>query len=173
MTTNAERLHKDAYNDEETTPMRIRNYRDFWSGAMFVALGLLFVVFSQAYQLGTPARMGPGFFPTMLGAILALLGLIVMWTSTARSSAETRLESVGWRELFLVLAAIGVFGAALTHLGMVVAITLLIAISSSASHEFNWKETLVSIVVLLVLSDLVFVRGLELQFPVWPTFLTQ
>jgi len=160
-------------NYEESLLMRIRNYRDFWSGAMFLGLGLLFVIFSQAYQLGTPARMGPGFFPTMLGAILGLLGLIVMWTSTARSTAEAHLESVGWRELFLVLGAVGVFGLALTHLGMVVAITLLIAISAIASHEFNWKETLVSIVVLLVLSDLVFVRGLELQFPVWPTFLTQ
>ena len=153
--------------------MRIRNQRDFWSGIMFLVLGVLFVIFSQAYQLGTPARMGPGFFPTMLGVLMALLGLLTMWISTAHSNPETRLEGVGWRELFLVLVAIGVFAATLTHLGMVVAITLLIAISAIASHEFSWKETIISIVVLLVLSDLVFVRGLELQFPVWPAFLTQ
>lgn len=153
--------------------MRIRNHRDFWSGVMFLVLGLLFVVFSQAYQLGTPARMGPGFFPTMLGAILGLLGLIVMWGSTARSNPEMRLESVGWRELSLVLLAVGLFGAALTQLGMVVAVALLIGIAAIASHEFNWKETLGSIVVLLVLADLVFVRGLELQFPVWPTFIAR
>ena len=153
--------------------MRIRNHRDFWSGIMFLVLGVLFVIFSQAYQLGTPARMGPGFFPTMLGVLMALLGLLIMWISTAHNNPETGLEGVGWRELLLILVAIGVFAATLTHLGMVVAITLLIAISAIASHEFSWKETIISIVVLLVLSDLVFVRGLELQFPVWPAFLTQ
>lgn len=152
--------------------MRIRNHRDFWSGVMFLVLGVLFVIFSQAYQLGTPARMGPGFFPTMLGVIMALLGLITMWIATAHHNPEARVEGLGWRELVLILVAIGVFAATLSHLGMVVAITLLIAIAALASHEFSWKETLASIVVLLVLSDLVFVRGLELQFPVWPTFLT-
>ncbi len=136
--------------------MRIRNQRDFWSGVMFLVLGVLFVIFSQAYQLGTPARMGPGFFPTMLGALMALLGL-----------------GIGWRELFLVLLAVGVFAAALPYLGMVVAVTLLIAISALASHEFSWKETAISIVVLLVMSELVFVKGLELQFPVFPKFFAQ
>ncbi len=153
--------------------MRIRNQRDFWSGVMFLALGVLFVIFSQAYQLGTPARMGPGFFPTMLGVLMALLGIGIAWRATAPSSGKGDLESVGWRELFLVLVAVGVFAAALPYLGMVVAVTLLIAISAMASHEFSWKETAISIVVLLVMSDLVFVRGLELQFPVWPKFLTQ
>ncbi|ODS98369.1 MAG: hypothetical protein ABS56_05445 [Lautropia sp. SCN 69-89] len=153
--------------------MRIRNQRDFWSGVMFLVLGVLFVIFSQAYQLGTPARMGPGFFPTMLGALMALLGLGIGWRALSRSSGKVELEPVGWRELFLILLAVGVFAAALSQLGMVVAITLLIAISALASHEFNWKETAISIVVLLVLSDLVFVRGLELQFPVWPVFLTR
>jgi hypothetical protein len=153
--------------------MRIRNQRDFWSGIMFLVLGVLFVIFSQAYQLGTPARMGPGFFPTMLGVLMALLGVAIAWRATARSSGKGDLESVGWREIFLVLVAVGVFAAALPYLGMVVSVTLLIAISAIASHEFSWKETAISIVVLLVMSELVFVRGLELQFPVFPKFLTQ
>jgi hypothetical protein len=153
--------------------MRIRNHRDFWSGIMFLALGVLFTIFSQAYQLGTPARMGPGFFPTMLGVLMALLGLVIAWRATAPSSGSARLEGVGWRELFLILLSVAVFSATLPYLGMVVAVTLLIAISAIASHEFSWKETAISIVVLLVMSDLVFVRGLELQFPVFPPFLSR
>ncbi len=86
--------------------MRIRNQRDFWSGVMFLALGVLFVIFSQAYQLGTPARMGPGFFPAMLGALMALLGLGIGWRALSRSSGKTELEPVGWRELFLVLTSV-------------------------------------------------------------------
>ena len=153
--------------------MRICNHRDFWSGIMFLALGVLFTIFSQAYQLGTPARMGPGFFPTMLGILMALLGIGIAWRATARSAGKADLEAVGWRELFLVLLAVGVFAAALPYLGMVVSVTLLIAISAFASHEFNWKETAISVIVLLVMSELVFVKGLELQFPVFPKFFVQ
>ena len=116
--------------------------------------------------------MGPGFFPTMLGVLMALLGLAIAWRSMARTSREMRLESVGWRELFLILVAVGVFAAALPYLGMVIAIALLIAISAVASHEFGWKETVISIVVLLVMSELGFVKGLEPQLPVWTKFLT-
>ena len=151
--------------------MIIRNRRDFWSGIMFAALGIALVIFSQEYQMGTPARMGPGFFPTMLGALLALLGLAVVWRSMAIDSEETRLERIGWRELIRILSAILLFALALPYLGMVVSIVLLVGVGASASHEFHWKETLASTVVLLALSWLVFVRGLELQFPVWPTFL--
>lgn len=157
----------------ETSPMRIRNHRDFWTGIMFLVLGVLFVVFSQAYQLGTPARMGPGFFPTMLGALMALLGAAIVWQSVAAGSREERVGSIGWRELFLILVSVAVFAVALPWLGSVIAIALLIGISAVASHEFSWKETAISIVVLLIMSELVFVKGLELQFPVWPKFLTQ
>ena len=50
---------------------------------------------------------------------------------------------------------------------------LLILISAMADYQFSWKETLLSIVVLVIMSYFVFVKGLELQFPVWPTFLTR
>jgi len=104
---------------------------------------------------------------------MALLGLVIVWVSAARTNSEARLEGVGWRELFLVLVSVGVFAATLPSLGMVVAIGLLILISALASHEFSWKETLIEAVVLLAMSWLVFIKGLELQFPVWPKFLTQ
>ncbi len=51
--------------------MQIRNKRDFWSGMMFLIIGLLFVLLSRQYQLGTAAKMGPGYFPTVLGGLLA------------------------------------------------------------------------------------------------------
>lgn len=151
--------------------MNVRNHRDFWSGVMFAAIGIAFVIFSQEYQIGTPARMGPGFFPAVLGALLALLGLVSVWLSTSRDNEELSVGRIGWRELLLVLAAITVFAVALPHLGMVISVTLLIGISAFASYEVRWKETLVTIAVLLTLSWLVFVKGLGLQFPVWPTFL--
>ena len=49
--------------------MQVRNHHDLWSGVMFGSFGLLFIVLSRQYQLGSAAKMGPGYFPTMLGAL--------------------------------------------------------------------------------------------------------
>lgn len=152
--------------------MQIRNHRDLWAGVMFFAFGVTFVVLSQQYQVGTAAKMGPGYFPTILGGLLALLGLVIFLDAFAKHNAEARLEPVGWRELILVLLSVGLFAVLLPKLGMVVAIVALIAVAAFASHEFKLRDTLISTVVLILMSYLVFVKGLELQFPVWPKFMT-
>jgi len=152
--------------------MRIRNRRDFWAGAMFVVIGVAFAAFSQAYTLGTPARMGPGFFPTMLGVLLALLGAAIVAASITAVDHK-QVETVRWRPLALILLSVLVFAIALPRLGVIASIALLVGISSLAADDFRWKETLVSIVVLVALSWLVFVKGLDLQFPVWPVFLVR
>lgn len=153
--------------------MRIRNQRDFWSGIMFIVTGLLFIGLSSQYQLGSAAKMGPGYFPTMLGGLMALLGLLIGWGSTAKSNPETKLTPVGWRELGLVLISVACFAFLLPKMGVVISIIALIAIAAVASHEFSMRDTAISIVVLLILSYVVFVKGLELQFPVWPAFMTK
>lgn len=152
--------------------MQIRNRQDFWAGVMFVVIGGGFAFFSTNYEVGTAARMGPGYFPLLLGIILALLGLIIAWGSFSRSNKSTEIAPTGWREILLILGSVAVFGVTLPWLGMVGSVTLLILIAATASHEFSWKETVGSIIVLLIMSYFVFVKGLELQFPVWPTFLT-
>lgn len=152
--------------------MRIRNHRDFRAGAMFVVIGVAFAAFSQSYALGTPARMGPGFFPTMLGVLLALLGAAIVVRSLAAGERKP-MEKVRWRPLVLILLSVLVFAIGLPRLGVVVSIALLVGISSLAAEDFRWKETLASIAVLIALSWLVFVKGLDLQFPVWPVFLVR
>lgn len=151
--------------------MRIRNSRDFWGGVLFVAFGALFAYFATSYEVGSGARMGPGYFPVILGVLLAVLGVIVAWGSTVSTNSVTELDSVGWRELFMVLGAVAIFALLLPLLGMVISVALLILISAMADYQFSWKETLISIVVLVIMSYFVFVKGLELQFPVWPIFL--
>lgn len=153
--------------------MQIRNKRDFWSGIMFLTVGVLFVLLSRQYQLGTAAKMGPGYFPTVLGGMLAALGALISLGSTAKSNPKSELVAVGWRELIMVLLAVMVFAFLLPKLGMVIALIALIAIAARASHEFSLRDTALATVFLLVLSYVVFVWGLELQFPVWPPFLTK
>ena len=153
--------------------MRIRNHRDFWSGVLFIVTGLLFVVLSRQYQLGTAAKMGPGYFPTILGALMAVLGLMILAGSMAKRAQPLKIERVDFKAILLVLVAVAVYALTLPKLGFIVALFLLIGISSIASHEFSWKTTVISSVVLLVFSWLVFVKGLELQFPFLPAFLTR
>jgi hypothetical protein len=153
--------------------MQIRNQRDFWSGVMFGGIGLLFMILSRQYTMGTAAKMGPGYFPTMLGGLLLALGLLVAIAALRKGSAETKLSAIGWREIVLVLLGVILFAALLPQLGMVIALIVLLLVAALASHEFKLRDTLISIVVLGALSYVVFVWGLELQFPVWPKFLTK
>jgi Tripartite tricarboxylate transporter TctB family len=151
--------------------MKIRNYRDFWAGAMFILFGVLFMFLSRQYSLGTAAKMGPGYFPTVLGGLMAFLGLIVLLGSLSRKSTELKVSKFQLLPNLWVLGGVALFGLALPYLGFVVAAALLICISALASHEFSLRDTLIAAVVLVILCYFTFVRGLELQFPVWPKFL--
>lgn len=153
--------------------MRLRNHRDFWSGVLFIATGVLFVVLSRQYQIGTAAKMGPGYFPTILGAMMAALGVLILLPAFSKRSPTLRIERMDLKSIVLVLVAVAVYAGTLPTFGFIVSLVLLIFISSFASHEFSVKTTMISTVVLLVFSWAVFVKGLELQFPVLPAFLTK
>ena len=152
--------------------MQIRNHRDLWAGVMFFVMGVTFVYLSQQYQVGTAAKMGPGYFPTILGGLLALLGILIAVGAFAKSNQAAELSPVGWRELVLILLSVALFALALPRLGMVLSIVILIGVSAFASHEFRLRDTIIAAIVLIAMSYFVFVKGLELQFPVWPKFMT-
>jgi len=153
--------------------MRIRNHRDFWSGVLFIVTGSLFALLSQQYTVGTAAKMGPGYFPTMLGGLMALLGLMLLVPAVRAGSPETRIARPDFRTIGLILGAVALYAATLPTLGFIVSLVLLVIVSSFASHEFSLKSTMISAVALLIGSWLVFVKGLELQFPFLPVFLTR
>jgi hypothetical protein len=153
--------------------MAIRNKKDFWSGVMFIVTGLLFIGFSQQYQMGTAAKMGPAYFPTVLGGLMAVLGLMLAVPAVRMSAPETHVEPFKFKVVLTILVAVAAYALTLPKLGFIVSLFLLVIIASWASHEFTWKATLISAVVLLIGSWLVFVKGLELQFPFLPVFLTR
>src|SRR5512136_1770244 len=102
--------------------MQVRNHHDLWSGVMFIAFGLLFVGLSAQYQLGTAAKMGPGYFPTILGGLLAVLGLAIGLGSLSKDNHEARVGKIGWRENLLLLVAVMLFALCLPRLGVVLSI---------------------------------------------------
>lgn len=151
--------------------MQLRNRQDFWSGVMFIALGLGFAWQASSYQMGTAARMGPGYFPFWLGIVLALLGAIVLLGSMSKKAQETRVDKFDWRIVFLVVGSVVVYGLVLKLLGIYISVFLLVVLSSLASHEFSLKVAVANGIFLVVFSYLAFVKGLGLIFPLWPSFL--
>ncbi|MEJ6001911.1 tripartite tricarboxylate transporter TctB family protein [Paucibacter soli] len=152
--------------------MKIKSQRDFWSGLMFVLVGIAFAWGSSEYSFGSSARPGPGYFPFGLGVLLALLGALVLFKSlTIESAGGDPIGSIAWKPLLLIVGAIVMFGLALPRLGLVLTLPLLIFISALAGDEFHWKDALLNSVILTLGSWVVFIWGLKLVIPVWPTLL--
>ena len=152
--------------------MRIRIGEDFLSGLMFAAAGSAFAIGAVNYSMGSSARPGPGYFPLGLGLLLAVLGIVIMAKSLLKPSIEAPMGPVRWRPLVIVVAAIVVFGLALPRLGMALTLPLLIAVISTASDQFRWREVLLNCIVLTAGSWAVFIKGLQLTIPLWPAFMS-
>ena len=150
--------------------MKIKSPKDFWAGWMFIGFGLFFLIVAQCqYQMGTAVRMGPGYFPTVLGGILAVLGAIVLVDSFVMDGEKV--AKFHFRPLLFILASSLAFAYLLKPLGLVLASIALVFISAFGGHEFKWKEVAILSAVLVVFSVVVFVKGLTLPFPICPSFI--
>ena len=157
--------------------MNIKSQKDFFSGLMFMVAGIAFAWGATDYKIGDSARMGPGYFPLLLGVLLALLGAVMTFKALVIETQDG--EKVGrfaWRPLVFIIAANLVFGVSLgglpslkvPALGLMVGIYALTFMACLAGDRFKAKEAAVLATVLAVLSYLAFVLLLKLQFVVWP-----
>ncbi|OYU46114.1 MAG: hypothetical protein CFE44_03840 [Burkholderiales bacterium PBB4] len=160
--------------------MNIKSQKDFFSGLMFMGVGVAFAWGASGYTIGDGARMGPGFFPLALGIILAVLGVIITFKALVVETLDgEKIGKLAWRPLFFIILANIIFGAmigglpsvGLPAMGLIAGIYMLTFIASLAGDEFNLKGVLILGTVLAVLSYLAFIVLLKLQFPVWPAFL--
>ena len=160
--------------------MLLKSQKDFFSGLLFIVVGGSFAYGASTYQVGTGARMGPGYFPLLLGIILAVMGVVVAVRAFMTGTpGGDRIGAIAWRPLFLVLSANLAFGAlmigvpaiGIPQFGLVIAIFALVTIASFAAEKFILKEVLLLSVILSVGSYAAFVKLLGLQFPVWPSFI--
>lgn len=197
--------------------MQIKNGKDFWAGLMFIGFGLFFFIVARNYNMGTALRMGPAYFPTVLGGMLIVLGAATtirsffshinspwrlfefnwktfiaaaalgafsywqfQWLVTNEwlefsfvgASLILFFASFGKRSLWQILTATLAFGYLLKPLGLIIATFLLVLGAGQISSESRTKEVFILAVALAVFSWLVFVKGLDQPFPVWPSFIT-
>jgi len=150
--------------------MHIRNPRDFWAGAIYLALATVVIWIGRDYPLGTSARMGPGYFPTVLGAVLAIFGVVSIGRSFIRAGEP--ISALAWRPLIFVLGSTVLFGLLLERMGVLIALACLIVVSALASRNSRLDATSVAALIgLVAFCVIVFVKGLGVPMPLIGTWL--
>jgi putative tricarboxylic transport membrane protein len=147
--------------------MRIKSPKDFWSGLMFMGFGLFAAVWAVThYQMGSAVRMGPAYFPAVLGGLLAVLGLIIFLGSFVMEGPKV--PPIHFRPLVMITIGVLLYGYLMKPAGLVISTAALVVVGALGGHEFRWKEVVILAVLLIIFSVLVFVKGLGLPFPLWP-----
>ena len=152
--------------------MKIKSERDFWAGLMFVVTGVSFAWGASHYSFGSSARPGPAYFPFGLGIILAILGGLILFRAlTFETEDGEPIGSTAWKPLLIIVASLAAFGWALPHLGLFIALPLLVVSSALAGDEFHWKDAAINAAILTAGSWVIFIWGLKLVIPLWPAFM--
>lgn len=144
----------------------LRNNKDFLAGLLFIVIGGFAVVIARDYPMGSAVRMGPGYFPTVLGGLLCLFGVYVL-VRGLRSSEKFKGEW-GWKPLALIALSIVLFGFLMDRLGIVPALVAMFFASTLAGREFRFKEVLLLTAVMGAFAVGVFIFGLKLPYPLFP-----
>lgn len=161
--------------------MKMASQKDFFSGLMFTAVGIAFAVGATNFTVGSAARMGPGYFPLLLGIVLIILGVaITIQSFRSKAPNGDPIGKFAWRPLGFIIGANLAFGVLLVGVpalgipafGLIIAIYALVLISGYARPNCSLKESIILATILAVGSYGAFVYALKLQFPVWPAFLT-
>lgn len=161
--------------------MRIKSQKDFFAGLMFVVVGIAFAWGATNYNIGEGARMGPGYFPLVLGILLGVLGLAIVFEALVVETEDgEKVGAIAWKPLTFIIAANLAFGLllgglpaiGLPYMGLIAAIYALVFIASLAGDRFRFKEVAILATVLAIFSWVAFVWLLSLQFPVWPKFIS-
>ena len=151
--------------------MKIKSQKDFWSGLMFLMIGLAFAWGATEYSFGSSASPGPGYFPFGLGLLLALLGGLLLFKALSiEADGGDPIGKVAWKPLLILVTAILAFGLGLERLGLVVTLPILVVMAAWAGDEFRWRDALLNALVLTAGSWVIFVWGLKLAIPVWPVY---
>jgi len=141
----------------------LRNNKDFWAGIMLIAFGAASILTARGYPFGSTTRMGPGYFPSMLGAILVLFGIYVTIVGLRRGEKIT--VHCSTRSLIVLSLSLVAFGVLMAYAGFIPALAVLIFGSALAGREFKYFEVLLLTLILTMLSVAVFIWGLGLPYP--------
>jgi len=147
---------------------RLLKNKDFWAGLMFIGFGVAAMFIAREYRFGSAVRMGPGFFPTILGGILIAFGVCIM--AVGLRNGERIEGRLSIRTLVLLPLSLVLFGLLMQWAGFIPAIVVLIFVSAASGKEFHILEVLILTVILAVAASALFIWGLELPYPLFKGF---
>ena len=136
----------------------IRNVKDFWTGVIYIAFGSAAIIISRDYGMGTAVKMGPAYFPTILSVLLISIGVVSLTRSFLKSGSPVGTLAI--KGLVLITASIILFGLIVRGAGLIIALPVLVIVSSYASNRFRWQYALVLAAGLTVFCILIFQKGL-------------
>lgn len=142
----------------------IRNVKDFWTGIIYIAFGFAAVILSRDYGMGTAVKMGPAYFPTILSILLILIGVISLVRSFIKKGSPV--GAFAFKGLLLITISIILFGFIVRGAGLIIALPVLVMVSSYASSRFRWQYSLVLAAGLTVFCILIFQKALGVPLPI-------
>jgi putative tricarboxylic transport membrane protein len=141
----------------------IRSTKDFWSGVLYIFFGSVALFVGRDYGMGTALKMGPAYFPSLLGGLLIVVGAISVIRSFLVQG--TPIGRFALKQLAIVVGSVILFGAIVRGAGLAIALPLLAMVSASASIRFRWAPSILMAAGLTVFCILVFVKGLGVPLP--------
>lgn len=151
--------------------LKVRDKKNLYAGIMFGAIAAIFIIGARGYAMGTAVRMGPAYFPTWLGWILAALSVLILIEAFVADGHDPR--PTQWRPLGLILGSVVLFALLVGPLanyvgGLVPATFVIVVMSAMGGDDFKWKEVIPLAVGLTIATVLIFVNGLGLPFKLFP-----
>lgn len=146
--------------------LKIKAGKDFWSGIMFLCFAVVGLYVARRYSLGSSGEMGPGYFPVVLGVVLAILGFLLVARAIAIGDEPVAGDEL--LPLLLLVAGVIVFGLTIEPLGLVLSLMLTVIIAALAGRQSGPLEIAVLAVALATLSVGIFHFALRLPLPIWP-----
>ena len=142
----------------------IRSTRDFWTGLIYIFFGSSAIIIAREYGMGRAIKMGPAYFPTVLGGLLVLIGIIAVVRSFLKTG--TPIGAFAFKGLALIIVSTVLFGLLVRGAGLIVALPLLVIVSAYASKDFRWIPSLILAAGLTLFCTLVFLKGLGIPLSI-------
>jgi len=145
--------------------LRIRSPQDLGAGLAFIVIGAAGIIFGRELTYGSAARMGPGYFPTILSYLIIAIGLVIALRGFSLDGPSV--DRIPLRPISLVVISILAFGFLIEVIGLALTAIVLTFIASTARKEVNWKETAILAFILAVVCVGIFIYGLGQPMPAW------
>jgi hypothetical protein len=148
--------------------MKFAQRRDYYAGALIMLLGGGAAILGSRYNIGSLTRMGPGFFPTALGILLAVMGVLIAGSASygpKSGAVETALRP-DWRGWLCIVSGAGLFIVLASRAGLVPATLACVFVAAMGDRANNWKNALCLAIGVTIFGTLLFAYGLRVQIPI-------